>query len=431
MAGNIFKFAWRNIWRNKRRTFLTLLALAFGVMSIVFAKSYMAGIINSSSETIVKTQIGHIRIAHKEYLRLERILPKEHMVPGVNRLKTALAGESGMEITSIDPRIKFNVLLNHADVSEPAVAVGVVPAEINKTMKLSETIVAGRYFSQADTGLNLIIGKSLAKKLAVTVNDELLLVTTDINYSTYALPFKVAGIIETGFSAIDKHLLYIPLNKAQEMLDCGDAVHEMLVFLKNPDAAPMAAETIKANLTGGAWGIDGQEISVMPWQKHDLIETALPMARDMYDVIMGIIMLIVALVILNTMLMAVMERYQEIGVMKALGFRNWEAFSMILVEAFCIGTIGSVIGGILGGTISAVLEKVGMDFTKMMGPGMWEKLDIPIPIIGKVIYPDFTVPILLGALIFGILIALLAVLYPAFKSIRMQPVEAFRSQLKV
>ena len=87
MNGNILKMSWRNIWRNKRRTFLTVLAVAVGVMVIIFGKSYITGIINSTSETMIKTQSGHIRIAHSEYLRLERIMPKEFFIESLSDIK--------------------------------------------------------------------------------------------------------------------------------------------------------------------------------------------------------------------------------------------------------------------------------------------------------------------------------------------------------
>ena len=428
---NIFKLAWRNIWRNKRRTILTLVALAVGVLSVVFAKSYLKGILNSSSESLIKTAIGHVRIVHSEYLRLERIMPKDYLVPDGDALTDSLKKEAGLGVASVDQRIRFNVLLNNKDINEGAIAVGIVPEEADKTMKLSEAVVKGEWFPKGDPGLKLVIGRLLAKKLEVVVGDELLLVTTDINYSTYALPFKVFGIIETGFSNIDKHMLYIPLNKASEMLDTGGAVHEVLVFLDNPDAAGAAAETIKQILVGVDKAGGGKDIKVIPWKDHDLLKTALPMAEDIYDVILGIVMLIVALVILNTMLMAVMERYQEIGVMKALGFKDRESFMMILTEAFCLGTIGSLIGGAMGSALSIYLENTGLDFAKMMGTELWDSLDVPVPLFGKVVYPDFEFPIFIFAVIFGIIITLLAVLYPAYKSVRMQPVEAFRSHLKV
>jgi len=424
MIGNIFKFGWRNLSRNKRRTFFTLLAIAVGVMSVIFAKSYILGIMNNATETAIKTQAGHIRIAHKEYLRLERIMPREYLVTGLDEIRRTVSALP--EFETMDPRIKFNVLLSHGDVNENGLAVGIDPAAADKTMELSKAIVTGSYFGDSEKGLGLIIGKKLAEKLHVGVNDELLLVTTDINYSTYALPFNIAGVFETGFSSMDKHILYIPLKKAREMLDCGDAAHEVLVFLKDPAKSYEVAEKIRNTPAGND---PDHAIRVIPWQENDLVKS-MPVVAKVWGVILGIIMFIVALVILNTMLMAVMERYHEIGVMKALGFKNREVFSIILVEAFYIGVIGSVIGGILGGALSAVSEKVGFSLEAIAG-GLLDKIDIPVPWIGKVLYPDFTFTNLIVSMVFGIAIALIAVLYPAYKSARMQPVEAFHSELKV
>jgi putative ABC transport system permease protein len=429
--GNIIKFAWRNTWRNRRRTYLTLMALAVGVMCIVFAKSFVGGIINSISDSLIKGQTGHIRIVQKEYLRLERIMPKEHMVTGLEKAKNMLSNAPELGINIVDERIKFNVLLSHGKDNEPALAIGINPEETDKSIELSKTIIAGHYFGASDKGLHLIIGKKLAQTLNVSIDDELLLVTTDINYSTYALPFKVAGIFETGFPNIDKHTLYIPLQRAQEMLDCGDSVHEILLYLQDPAKSISVSEEVKSTFAVAAASGSEQNLSVIPWQKNDLIENALPMVRNIYDKILGIIMLIVALVILNTMLMAVMERYHEIGVLKAMGFKNSEIFAMIFTEAFYIGVIGSILGGITGSIFSFILEKTGIDFTRMGGMDIMEKVDMPIPFFSRVFYPDFSFSILTGAIIFGIVIALLAVLYPAFKSAKMQPVEAFRSQLKV
>lgn len=424
MFGNILKFGWRNFTRNKRRTFLTVLAIAVGVLSLVFAGSYIKGIMNNAVETSIKTQIGHVRVAHGEYLRLERIMPREYLVTGLEQLQGSISRLPGVE--SIEKRIKFNVLLSHGDVNEAGIAVGIEPDVTDRNMELSKAIVRGSYFKGVGDRPDLIIGKKLAEKLGVTVNDELLLVTTDINYSTYALPFNIAGIFETGFTYMDKHSIYISLEKAQEMLDCGDAAHEVLVFLNNAEDSRAAAGEIEKILSAKN---PGHDIRVIPWQENDIVKT-MPLIASIWNKILGIIMFIVALVILNTMLMSVMERYHEIGVIKALGFKNREVFLMILVEAFYLGTVGSLIGGILGGALSAVFEKVGFEMSKFSG-GIIDKIDVPMPFIGKVLYPDLTFSILAGSMAFGVLVALAAVLYPAFKSIRMQPVEAFRSELKV
>jgi len=424
MTTNIFGFAWKNIWRNKRRTLFTLVAIAFGIMSVVFAKSYIAGVMTSSTEAIIKTQIGHIKIANEEFLRLERIMPKEHMVTELDRLKTGMENIPGVE--TLVERIRFNVLLNHEDINEAALVIGIEPQPAGDIMGIKKSVIEGSYLK--DDSLSLVIGKQLAEKLKVGVDDELLLVTTDINYSTYALPFKIVGLSETGDSGADKHQLYIPLTKAREMMDCGFGAHEVLVYVKNPELAIETAAQISSYLAKEA---PNQPLKVVPWQQNEFIKSFIPMIDTVYDKILGIIFLIVALVILNTMLMTVMERYHEIGVIKAMGFKNSEIFSLIMAEAFYIGTIGSLLGGIMGGTLAAIVEKTGIDITKMMGEEIWNKLDMPIPMFGRILYTDLTLENLIGSILFGIMVALLAVLYPAFKSMKMKPVEAFRSELKV
>lgn len=422
MTMNLFKLAWRNIWRNKRRTFLTLTAIVVGVFAIIFAKSYISGILSGASNTIVRTQIGHLRIAHGEYLRLERVLPKEYLINGTARLEQQISRLKGID--SVIKRIKFNVLLSYGNNTEAAVAMGINPERSDKFLELSKSIVEGEYLKES--GLNLIIGKKLAKELQVGVGEELLLITTDINYSTYALPFKIAGIFETGYSTFDRHLLYIPLNKAQEMLDCGDSLHEMLIYLNDPGRSFEVSRKIEVIL---AVDQPGHDYRVIPWQQNEFIEL-MPLVDSIYNIILGIVMFIAGLVILNTMLMAVMERYHEIGVIKALGFKNREVFFMVLAEAFYIGIIGSIIGGILGSALSAYVEKVGIDFAAF-SQGMIDKIDLPVPFYGRFVYADFSFQILIGAVIFGIVVTLLAVLYPAFKSAQMSPVEAFRTELKV
>jgi putative ABC transport system permease protein len=424
MIKNIIKFAWRNTWRNKKRSYFTLLAIAFGVMAITFFTSYITGIVNSAGEEMIKTQIGHIRIAHKEFFRLERILPREYRITNPGALKTRISSLPG--ITTWCERIRFNALMNNNDTNEPAAVIGVAPVAADSSMGLSQLLVQGSYYD--DSGMNCLVGEKLAQKLEVAVNDEILVVATDINYSTYALPFKVAGIFKTGYSHLDGYHIFIPLEKAREMLDCGDSVQEILLFLKDPGQAPALAREIEQILPSNE---NGHSLQVIPWEKDDFIEKFLPTLEQLVKQALFIFMIIVALIILNTMLMAVMERLHEIGITKALGLKNHEVVLMILVEAFFIGIIGSAIGGTVGGAISAITEKTGIDFSKLMGEDAWDKIDMAVPLISNVIHPDFTFSILFGAILFGIAASLAAVLYPAYKSTKMMPVEAFRSKLKV
>lgn len=424
MFKTIQRMAWRNILRNKKRTFFTVLSVTMGVMMLIIAKSYISGIVNNASATLIKTEIGHVKIARKEYLRKERIFPKDEMIKNSADIVKLISDKKGIEF--IDERIKINLLISKGDRNEPALAIGGSVDGFENSMELSKSIISGKYFSGSDK--ELIIGANLAKKIDAGIGDELLMVTTDINFSTYALPFKVRGIFETGFSVFDKHVIFFPLKYARVMLDCDDSSHEILIYLKDKNSAPEFATNI-VKLINKKY--PGNNLDVIPWENNRIITEFMPMISQVWGKILGIIMLIVALVILNTMLMAVMERNFEIGVIKAMGFKNRDIFMLIFSEAFYIGTIGAVAGSVMGGAISAFLEKHGVNYYKIMGPKLWDNLDLPIPLIGKVVYPDFNFSIFISSIFFGIAIAMIAVIYPAFKSSKMLPVEAFRSKLKI
>jgi len=129
--------------------------------------------------------------------------------------------------------------------------------------------------------------------------------------------------------------------------------------------------------------------------------------------------------------MTVMERYHEIGIIKALGFKNRDVVAMIFAEAFYIGIIGSLLGGGLGAALTAMVERTGIDMTKTLSESILDNIDLPLSFFGKPLYPDLTFSIVIASVLFGIVTTLAAVIYPALKSARMSPVEAFRSELKI
>lgn len=424
MFSIILKLGWKNISRNRKRTFFTIVAIAVGIMMLVFAQSYIEGIMNGTTEVAKRMRTGDVKIMTSEYSRLERIMPKEELILNSEDLSGRIKKIEGVELVS--QMVKFTALISKGELNEPGLVVGADPDIIKVHMGIDEMLISGDYFNNKEK--EIMIGRLFAEKMGISVNDELLLVTTDINYSTYALPFRVSGIFNTGYTYIDKHMLFVPLKFSREILDCGNSSHEILIYLKNQDRAIEFASGIKNLVNEGKYG---ESLTAISWEEDDIIGELLPMAKQIWQKILGIILLIVAIVILNTMLMIVMERYQEIGVLKALGFKSREVFSMIVTEALFIGTIGSVLGIVIGGGFSAWLEKTGINFSEMVGKEMWEKFDMPSVLFGNIVYPDLTFEIIVSSFLFGLFISVLAVLYPAYKSSKMLPVEAFRSKLKV
>lgn len=419
----IFRFSWRNIWRNRRRSLLTMAAIAFGIISLIFGRGYIAGTIQAMIEPGIRLNSGHIRIANPEYLRLERTMPKEALVQPLSQVLHQVSRIPG--ISSTHPLLRFRALAVHGGQNEPCQVMGIDAAADRRDIRLQEFISNGSFLDQgADS---LVIGRILAKKLNVKVGDELLLVASDINYSTYALPFKITGILSVGISGLDRSGVLIHFSKAAEILDSRDAAHEVLLFCQDRNQAPILASRLQQSL-GDVSGLDAR---VIPWQENGLIRETLPLIQKAWGSILLILMLLVGLVILNTMLMTVMERYREIGILKALGLKNRNVVAMIFCEAGLLGTMGSLIGGLLGTLLTAMAARTGIDISQAMNPDMFAKADIPISFIGGVLHPLLTPVIVMTSILFSILTALAAVLYPALKARAMSPVDAFRTELKV
>jgi putative ABC transport system permease protein len=411
------KLAWRNIWRNWRRTILTSLAVAFGMISIIFTYSYIEGVSESVYRTLIETELGHVKIVSREFLRLERVMPKEQLVYDAQSIEDGISSLPG--ISTMTERIKIRLILSSEDENEPALGVGINPEQEKNLFDLRQYLIQGSYFQGSSA--EMLIGDGLAKKLGVGLGDELLAVTTDINYSTYALTFTVAGIFKSGFTFMDKNFIYIPIEKAQEMLDCDGAAHEILLLLDDAGTAKEISSEILTFLEES--GLE-DTLTAVPWQDNFFL-TYLPFATVVMGSILLIIMLIAALVILNTMLMAVVERTHEIGIIKSMGMRNGGIVTLILVEATYIGLLGVFIGGLIGSSLSLLAQNTGLNFTRMM-----EKMEFEIAFFSPIIYPKFTLGILAGAAVFCLATTLFAAIYPARKASRMEPVEALRASMK-
>jgi len=411
------KLAWRNIWRNWRRTILTSLAVAFGMISIIFTYSYIEGVTESIYRSLIETELGHVKIVSREFLRLERVMPRDQLVYNAQNIEDGISSLPG--ISTMTERIKFRLILSSEDKNEPSLGVGINPEQEKNLFDLRQHLIQGSYFRESSA--EMLIGSGLAKKLGVSIGDEILAVTTDINYSTYALTFTVAGIFKTGFSFMDKNFIYIPIEKAQEMLDCDGAVHEILLLLEDPEKATEISSEILAFLEEK--GLE-DTLTAVPWQENFFL-AYMPFANIAMGSILLIIMLIAALVILNTTLMAVVERTHEIGIIKSMGMRNGGVMGLILVEATYIGLLGVFIGGLIGSGLSLFAQNTGLNFTRMM-----EKMEFEFAFFSPIIYPKFTLGILLGAAVFCLVTTLVAAIYPARKASRMEPVEALRTSMK-
>ncbi len=406
----IIKIAYRNIYRNIRRTLLTIAAITISIAAFVIIQGWMEGLIGSLIDNTIRVTSGHIRIVNKFYLEKERLLPIHFNIPDISDMISRL--KNNPEITEINPRIRFGTQVEHGNNYIDALGIAFDPDSESHTSRIKDYIVRGSYFKDSNDGV--IIGIKTAEELGADVGDNISFLVKTVNFTPNLMEYPITGIFESGINAMDRGLFYISLKNGSDLLYMDDSATEILLFINDPDSAVSLADSLKE--------LDAQkDLCYIPWQKENSIKGFL----GSYDVTKILIMLtfgiVSGLTILNTMMMAVFERTREIGILGALGMTQADIMKMIMLESIIIGLIGSVLGSMLGfGIAYGYLENIGIEAESIMKSlGGW--------LLPSRLYADFQLIHIIYGFILGALISILSVIYPSVKASRVSPSEALRS----
>jgi ABC-type lipoprotein release transport system permease subunit len=405
--GQTFKLAWRNMWRNWRRTVIAVVAIVLGLILLLL----FDGIIKGSDQAIFGNAIrfygGNLQVHAPGYRDKAARLP---MLPLDDPAAVVKAAQALPDVQAVSQRINTAGIIINRGTSVP-VAITAVQPDVEASISLqAENVAQGRYL-KADDGDAIFIGKALADRLGVTVSDNVTLLGRSKNGTMRQHNFVVVGIFDLGVPDAEKGTVFIPLADAQTLYNLRNQVTEVPIFLKQigNEAEVMAA--LQAQLPN--YEIDS-------WQtlKGDLKETL--NAKLAYTSFFGIVVIVIASIgILNLMLMAVFERTREMGVLAALGMKGRRIMALFLLEGSFIGVVGAAIGCAIGVLLIAVMGSAGIDLGKLT-TGMGE---VGVLMSGK-LYPIVTVPGLISRAVIVVIIAALASLYPAWQASRKEPSKA-------
>jgi putative ABC transport system permease protein len=400
------KIAWRNIIRNRYRSLITIAAVTLGFTSLIFIRAFIDGADYQMIENYTDLVTGHIkieRIGFQELMGLERSIDNPRQIESI--LKNTPA------VTTFSPRIKDNVLVSSTEGSAGVLLVGVDPVREPKITKLNKKIREGAYLAQAD---QIVIGKDLRKILKVDIGDKVVLMGQGADGSLASGAYRVCGILDTGAEEIDKTLALITLKAAQDLLVLEDKVSEFSIRTKNVNKVDALAAALRTKLNTGIYEVmTWKEISPMTvqWLEFD---------RAFSNIILFIVMLVVAAGILNTILMSVLERVREFGIMLALGTKRAQMVSMVLLESAILGSIGMLCGGSLGAGLAAYFNAKGIDLS-----GFSNALNSYYA--GSVIYPRLDLGYLVWAGLIVLFTSIIVGIYPAWKIANLRPVDAVRA----
>lgn len=402
----IFTMAWRNIWRNKMRSMVIILSIAIGLFAGIAVLALYEGMIKSRVRTVIDAEVGHLQLHDSSFKK--DYDPRFLLING-NEIVKALNEMPAVRLAG--PRSITNGMLATATGSTGVQINGMNPDLEYELSKLKQKIVAGKEFDVKKKN-EIMIGKKLAAKMKLNPGSKLVLTFTDTSGNMVSGAFKVAAVYQSDNAPLDERNVYVHKKDINNLMGTGDAFHEIAILLKNDGDV----ETIKQQLISSY-----PACLVESWQDISPETDLMVKTTNQYSyIIMVIIMFALAFGIVNTMLMAILDRTREIGMMVALGTNRIRIFLLVLLETFFLTLAGTPVGILVGWLVSAWYNKHGLDLSGM-GREMMSSFGF-----GTIIYPEFPADKLAGVLLIVGGTAILSCIFPAMKALNLKPVDALR-----
>jgi putative ABC transport system permease protein len=402
----IFIMAWRNIWRNKMRSIVIMLSIAIGLLAGIAVLALYKGMMKSRVRTVIDAEVGHLQLHDRNF---KKDYSPEFIITNGDKILNLIT--SLPEIKMAAPRSITNGMLATATGSAGVQINGVIPELEYEASQLKKKIIEGNEFDSTKKN-EIMIGKKLATKMKLKTGSKLVLTFTDTSGNMVAGAFRVAAVYQSDNGPLDERNVYVTMKDLNDLLNTGNAFHEIVVVLKNDEDIKIVQQKLKRVcplLTIETW----KEIS----PETDLLVNT----TNQYSyIIMIIIMFALAFGIINTMLMAILERTREIGMMVALGTNKLKIFLLVLLETFFLTLAGAPIGILTGWLLTRYYNIHGLNLSGM-GREMMSSFGF-----NAMIYPEFPADKLTGVLLIVVATALVSCLFPAIKALKMQPVEALR-----
>jgi ABC-type lipoprotein release transport system permease subunit len=326
----IIKIAWRNLWRNRRRTLITVASIFFALILALFMRSMQLGSYDSMIENAVRTSTGYIQIHANGYWDDKSINNSFENTP---RIKDAI--NEAKNITHHVPRLESFTLCSHEDKTKGVMLIGIDPVSENNLSRLKGKVEQGKYLEPDDQGL--ILGKGLAEYLEVTLGDSIVLLSQGYHGVTAAGLYPVIGIADLIVPSANNSMIYTTLVTAQEFYGVPNGITSISIMLDDPDEIAATTEILRA--------IDPENLEVMTWDEM-LPELVQGIESDNISglFMLGILYIVIGFGILGTIIMMTMERRKEFGIMVAVGMRRSILVLILFSETVIIGFLGIASG---------------------------------------------------------------------------------------
>jgi ABC-type lipoprotein release transport system permease subunit len=404
--GRSIKLAWRNVWRNWRRTTIALVAIVLGVVLLLMMDALIKGSDQAIFGNAVRLYGGNVVVHATGYRAKVARLP---LFPIDNVDAVVQAARNQPQVLAAARRINTGGIITTRDATYSVEIIGIEPTVEAQVSIHAQHVGQGR-FLQPDDGDVVFIGKGLADQLHVAVGDRVILLGRSKNETMRQRTMTVVGIYDLGLADAEKGMVFITLSEAQSLYNLRDQVTEVSISVRNIGQE----KTVMAALA-----------KALPTNEIDSWQTLMPEMRQAIDVKMSyttffgfVVVFIGCIGILNLMLMAVFERTREMGVLAALGMKARQVMGLFLLEGTLIGAVGALLGCVLATALNLLLAQVGIDISAFTG------MSNAIALMGSRMYPVIVPSDIVSRVITVTIIAALAALYPAWQAARKEPAEA-------
>ncbi|MBL8061463.1 MAG: ABC transporter permease [Anaerolineales bacterium] len=396
-----FKLAYRNLGRNKTRSFLSALAVAGGMALLLLMVSVLEGEMRGALNNTIRLQSGHLQIKPASYEEGKVSLKWEDLIENPDQVVSQI--KSLPQVTVATPRLVSSAILTLTDESKGVQILGIEP-DSAANGPFREGMLDGE-FIHADDREGVLIGNILAEKLKLTVGEQVNLLVTTSNGDVVEQLFTIRGIYTTRTPGFDEFYILMPLAKAQALTVTENHASSIFIMLQDNEQAEPVAEALKSS-----------NYQILTWQEQNEFVVLFEDFANAFFVILYLIVLgITATVVTNTLVMAVFERTREIGILSAIGMKSGGIMAQFLAEAALLAT-GGVIGGLILGGIAVAYFTINGIYIGNYG--------ITGVLFEDRIYAHLTLENTIYLAVIAYIVTLFASLYPARLAARMEPVEA-------
>lgn len=403
----MLKLAFRNIFRNRLRTALTLAAIVSGVVAIIISGGFVEDVFIQLREATIHSRIGHMQVYRQGYLEFGKREPSRYLIEDAG--PAVLALREFPDVAGVMTRLNFSGLANNGKADLPIVGEGIEPDREAK-FGGATTIIAGRQLADADA-YGILVGEGVAAALHLKPGAYLTLVVNTAEGALNTLEFQVVGVFRTFFKEYDDRAVRIPQAAAQELMFTR-AVHSLVISLRETEATERALAAARAKLEPLGY-------EVKPWHElADFYEKTVALYRRQFGALQFIILVMLVLSVASTVNMAVYERTGEFGTMLAIGQRGTQVFKLVMVEYALLGALGSLAGIVIGIALALAISGVGIPMPPPPGSNAAYNASVRV------------VPwVLAVAMITGSMASVLAAVLPGRRAARLPVVDALRHNI--